>query len=333
MGNRGVLYELLSVFLFSVPITVLKNSIERNVQMQFIIIFLIFVMVVLFSLQSLFSRMQATAYPGDSTLSSIVFTFWFGIFIALFTCFLKQFSFSLSLETIWLGILNAAIVMGYYICLIGASDRGAYSTTTIFMIFGGILIPLLVSVLFMEEKIRGVQWAAIFAMLISFYILNKEPQQSETKQTQKRGFFIFCVFLFLFNGIYGVIMDVQQKITGNQENAEMVIVTYIALAIFSFVFLFLRSRCTVRGTVQVLRQSRRSFLFVVLAAMAGTAAQNLLLYLLGHVPAGILYTFDNGGVMLISMLFSMLFFKERPNKLCIFAIFLAFLALIILCVC
>ena len=115
----------------------------------------------------------------------------------------------------------------------------------------------------------------------------------------------------------------------NKESREMVMTTYFMLSLFSFLFLLLKSR----GRLSLLKQTKKSALFLILAGLVGTGAQNLMLYLVGAggVKEGILYTLDNGGAMLFSVLYSVVLFKEKLTKLQIFSLILALVALLSLC--
>ncbi len=287
---------------------------------------LIFIMILLFSWQSLFSRIQANNYPGSEADAPIAFSVWYGLLIAVLTFLGSGLKFQPTLPTVILGVLNALIVLGYNICLLGASSRGNYSITIIFMIFGGILIPLFISVLFKGDVISPLQWAAILLMLVSFFLMNK-PEKGAEKN--KKGFLLLCVLLFVFNGVYGSVMSWQQDLLQNKESREMVMTTYFMLSLFSFLFLLLKSR----GRLSLLKQTKKSALFLILAGLVGTGAQNLMLYLVGAggVKEGILYTLDNGGAMLFSVLYSVVLFKEKLTKLQIFSLILALVALLSLC--
>ena len=142
------------------------------------------------------------------------------LLIAVLTFLGSGLKFQPTLPTVILGVLNALIVLGYNICLLGASSRGNYSITIIFMIFGGILIPLFISVLFKGDVISTLQWAAILLMLVSFFLMNKP------------GFLLLCVLLFVFNGVYGSVMSWQQDLLQNKESREMVMTTYFMLSLF-----------------------------------------------------------------------------------------------------
>ncbi|MBQ2968211.1 MAG: hypothetical protein IJE10_08855 [Clostridia bacterium] len=289
---------------------------------------LILLMIVLFSWQSLFSRLQATAYPGNENDAPIVFSVFYGLIITFITFISAGFIFEPSKATVLLGVLNALIVLGYNICLLGASDRGNYSITIIFMIFGGILIPLFIS-LFKGDTLNAVQWISILVMLLSFILMNL-PQKGATKQKSKKGFLLLCVLLFLFNGFYGAIMAWQQEFTNQTEQNEMIIVTYFCLALFSFLFMLFKNR----GQLQSFKQTKKSVLFLIIASSVGTFAQKLMLYLVGPggVQEGILYTFDNGGAMILSIVYSFCIFKERLTKIQIFSLLMALAALIALSV-
>ncbi|MGN0764349.1 MAG: hypothetical protein ACI4MK_13210, partial [Aristaeellaceae bacterium] len=55
-------------------------------------------------------------------------------------------------------------------------------------------------------------------------------------------------------------------------------------------------------------------LYVILACVSATAAVNLMLYILTLMDSSILYTIDSGAVLVLSMLYALLLFREKPSR-------------------
>ena len=56
---------------------------------------------------------------------------------------------------------------------------------------------------------------------------------------------------------------------------------------------------------------KRICLFLLLCCVCATMAAHLMLYVLKLVNASVLYTIDNGGVLVLSVLYSCILFKEK----------------------
>lgn len=265
---------------------------------------LIAVLILISTLQSLFCRVYSGCYPGDAHMASPVFSVVSGLTVALAALAVSGFSFSPSWQTVLLGVLNAAVLIGYNTCMVRASQTGPYSVQMTFMLSGGILVPAIVSLLF-GDRFTWVKWCAIALIVFSIWLVSR--REGDRKITC-RVFFPLCAGLFLANGLYGALFDIQQRLTGTGEKEAMVAVTYAVTAIVSFAAAFARRR----GRLwEDFRQTKKSFLFLMLSSLIVAVAINLMVFILPLVDTTLLYTFDNAGVLLLSVLASCLWFREK----------------------
>jgi drug/metabolite transporter (DMT)-like permease len=237
-----------------------------------------------------------------------------------------KFEFTPSIITIGFAFVNALLILGFNICLIGASDRGPYSITTIFMLFGGVLVPLLVAVLFMGDKLSILQCAAILFMLAAFYLMNKTDDKEKSAGPI---FWVLCILLLICNGSYSAVMDAQQFVCGSGERTEMLVFSYLFLSLFSLIVIFANYKWKLTNVAKTIKQNKTSLLYLILAGLVGGCAQNLLLFLLQKVQTSVLFTINNGGVMLFAIFYSVVLFKEKLNRNKIIGIILAFISLIV----
>ncbi len=276
---------------------------------------LIALMIVVSTTQSILTRFYSTSYPGRSDLSAPVFTIVSGFTLALVTFCLGLFRFEATSPTIYLGIVNAFVLVLYNTSMLKASATGPYSITIVFMIAGGIIIPSAVSFCFGDTEGYWVKIIAIIAVLISVYLISKKEGEN---YTDKRKFFLSCFGLALGNGIYGSIFDVHQRLTtpadmvSSPEREEILIITYAGAALLSALILLAREKKEFLGAM---KQSKKSLAFLLSASVIITAAVNLVVYTLGMVDTTILFTFDNSCVFLLSVLFSCLVFKEKLTRI------------------
>jgi drug/metabolite transporter (DMT)-like permease len=114
--------------------------------------------------------------------------------------------------------------------------------------------------------------------------------------------------MFVTNGSYSSILTAQQSLTGKSEKEELIIVTFAVGALASLVKMIV-------GKTNVVKAMR----------MSGKAATNLAIYALSAAFAinslvimeltGVLLAMQNAGVMLTSVIFSVIFFKEKMTKM------------------
>ena len=271
-------------------------------------ILLVAILVFFYTFQSAFANMFAKYYPGDKNKSSSVYSVFYGIIVSAATFILAGFDFNPSKWTIILGIINGAILFGYNLSLIKASQHGPFSITMIFNLAGCIIIPLFWSVLHDGVRLSLLQYIFIAVMLAAFVLLNLEDKTDGDNTKLSLKFLFYASLLFVTNGLYGTILNTQKLIVGGNEDAEIIIITFITSAVFAFIELLLRSGKT---TFESFKQNKKSMLSVLAASVCAASAVNLMMYCLGLINIAVLYCLDSGGVLIVSSLWSVIALKEK----------------------
>ena len=284
---------------------------------------LIIALVLLYSLQTLFCKFYSDNYSGKKELSSPVLCVIQSIAIALLSWGFAGFKFEISLISLLLGAVNAAVLFGYNTSLIKAGDRGSYAFMNMMMLFGGIFVPLIYVSITTGEFPSTVECIAIVTMIIACVLMNIE---SIKLGGVKVSYYVFCLLLFIFNGLYGTLLKAQEQYNAN-ESQEMVIVSYGLMGVIALIQLFLKEK---KDTLSAFRFNKKCALFLVLFLIISGLAVNVLVLLLGYLNAAVLYTVDNGGVMMLSALYSITLFKEKATPLKIIGIIIAVISLCVL---
>ncbi len=269
--------------------------------MQYI---LIAVLILISTLQSLFCRIYSECYPGEESRASSIFSMISGLIVALAALAVSGFSFKPSWQTVLLGCANAVVLVGYNTCMVRASQTGPYSVQMTFMLSGGILVPAVVSLGF-GDHFLWVKWCAIVMIVVSIWLVSRKSGEGKIKS---RIFLPLCLGLFLTNGAYGALFDIQQRLTGEGEKEAMVAVTYGVMTVASFMTAFALRRNRLWSDF---RQTKKSCLFLILSSLVVAVAINLMVFILPLVDTTLLYTFDNAGVLLLSVLASCFWFREK----------------------
>ena len=269
---------------------------------------LIFVMIVMYTAQSLFCKLYSAKYPGEESVSSSVFSIVVGLTIALSGFVVSGFQFHPDALTWLFGVLNAAVIIGYNLCMVGASVKGPYSVQMVCMLSGGILVPTFIS-LFFGDSLSWGKWIAVAVIILSLVMVN---HKKDDQKVQSKAFYIYCAGLFLLNGVYGTFLDVQQRLTGADDKEEMIILTYLISALASAMFLLFKRKKDFLGDF---KQTKLSLIYLLVCTLASTAAIHLLIYIIPLINITVLYTFDNAGVLLFSVLASCIFLREKLSRI------------------
>ena len=285
--------------------------------------FLIIALVLLYNLQTLFCKFYSDNYTGKKELSSPVLCVTQSIAIALISLAFAGFEFKISPLSIVFGMLNAVVLFGYNTSLIKAGDRGSYAFMNMMMLFGGIFVPLVYVSVSTGEFPSTVECTAIATMIVACVLMNIE---SIKLGGSKLSYYIFCLLLFIFNGLYGTLLKVQEQYSAS-ESQEMVVISYGVMGLIALSQLFAKEK---KNTAEAFRLNKKCALFLALFLIISGLAVNVLVLLLGYLNVAVLYTVDNGGVMMLSALYSITLFKEKATPLKIVGIIIAVASLCVL---
>ena len=291
--------------------------------MDIVSIALIGGIILLYSLQTLFCTLYTRRYPGRDELASPVFCILEAVFIAAITFALRGFSFRPSGVTWLLGALNALVLLGYNTSLMEAGKRGSYAFFNMALLYGAILVPTVYSVLFLRESTTACQWIGAALMLIALGLMNWEGKSGEKP---KRGYYLCCLILFLCNGLYSVLLK-KQSLAQPEESGEMVMITFGLMGLFALIRLILQEK---GRTAAAFRQSKKSLPPLILCLLSAGLAVNGLVWVLPRVNTVVLFTLENGGVLLLSSLYALFLFHEKAAPLKIAGILTAIVSMTLL---
>ncbi|MBQ9805368.1 MAG: hypothetical protein IJW49_02510 [Clostridia bacterium] len=260
--------------------------------------------------QSLFCRLYSNHYPGDPDASSSVFSMISGFVVLLVALIMCGFDFAPKPMTLLIGFLNGIALIVYNAMMVKASNKGPFSVQMVCALAGGILVPAFINLARGTEKLSLLQWIAVAIVIVSIVMISlKKDDQKITNFS----FFIFCAGLFLFNGLYGALLNVQQEETGVGDKEEMIVITYGVAVLVSLIEALIKRR---KKFASDFRQTKKSALFLLICALATATSVNLLVALIDMMPdTTVLYTFDNAGVLLFSVISACIFFREKLSAL------------------
>lgn len=272
-------------------------------------VILIAAIILLYSFQTLFCKLYTDRYPGKPELASPVFCVLEGIFVTLFTFAFGVFRFSLSPFTLLMGVLNALALFAYNMSLIKAGSRGSYAFMNVIMLFGGLSVPSVYGAVFLNESISVIKVLAIVAVLVSCLLMNLEDIKLKNTPI---SYYVFCLILFVANGMYGTFVKMQSVYRDDQKQ-EMIMLTFALTGLIAFVQMLLTQK---KETFSAFRLNKKCVLPLIVCILSASLAINLLVLVLPLVNTAVLYTVENGGVLVLAALYSVIFFREklRPVK-------------------
>lgn len=269
---------------------------------------LISTVVLLFTMQSFLCKIFTDSYPGKRSLAAPVFTVVSGAIVAMISFAFAGFAFSPKPLTLLLALMNAVALFGYDFFIVKSSQSGPYSIVMVFSIAGGITIPSVAAVFAFNETLSVIQIISLLVIFASVWLITQKEEAQDEKQKVSPIFIFFCFGLAVSNGLYGMFLDVQQRLTGSSDRDELVALTFIGATVISAVQLLITER---KGFATALKQTKKSFIFLMICSVISALAVNLMVYIIPLVNVTLLYTLDNSGTLLLSLLCSCIFFKEK----------------------
>ena len=154
--------------------------------------------------------------------------------------------------------------------------------------------------------------------MVSGYLISK-------KDEVKKGFWLASFLLAIANGVYGSLLNIQQRVTGADRKEEMLAVIFGVAVVVAASRLALQRK---KEFFRVMRQTKKSAVYLFLCSVTVVAGLFLLTSLIGMMDLAILYTFDSSGMLVLSVIASCIFLKEKISRLNVLGLVTMCLALI-----
>ncbi len=274
-----------------------------------------FLMILLFAAISLLSSMKAIVQSFGAkrytvnTADSLLFMGMFFCFTALI--FLPSVIASpppaaVLLYAVVAAVLNLTFQVSYTLAL----ARGPVGITTLFASLA-ILIPVLGSVVFFDEKMGVLRIVGLSLTVITF-LLNAESKKEDAKPSADRSWPFLVGLTFLANGLASLFQKWFARGPHGKEIAGYGFFNYTVGAVIAFAIVLLMSR----------QREHRPTMRVKSPALGWAAAVGLVLgafqwlytYGLRVVDATLLMPVYSGISIMLSLVAGAIFFGERPSR-------------------
>ena len=279
-----------------------------------------------YTFQGLFGKMFSAFYTGEESDATPVYSTLYGVIVGV-SVLVAALGFRLeaSLATWGMGVANGLTLFLYNRGVIKASRKGPFSLQSIFRLFGGVVMPMLFATLFWGERLSALQLIGIAVMLASFVVINLD---GNTRTSVQKGFAGWIVLLFIVNGLYGTLMAGQQRVMAGAQGNEMIVITFLSSALISLISLIITRR---EDTIKAFRMSGKAWGSAVGAGVVAALAVVQLMVLINRVESlSVFYTIENGMVLVLTVVFSAILFKEKINRNVVIGIVMSVISLALL---
>jgi len=280
----------------------------------------LFTMVLFYTFQSLFCRIYTSSRNGGG---AIQFSVFYAAFAGVATLAINGFSYTFSPATLITGLLNALVLLTYNIAMVKCGVLGSYAFMMLCALSGGILVPMAYDALYLGYSFSTIQLIALAMILAAFVILNLDG----IKAKKNLKYLIWCAVLFITNGLYTILMNLQQTLTNFTLRNEMVITTFLGMAVMTSAFYLLFSR---KSFIDGWRMEKKSFLPMFISSLSSAIAVTMFMYSMKTFNITVLAVVNNGGVLVLSAIAAFTLFKEKLTASSVIGMVLATASIIML---
>lgn len=258
-----------------------------------------------------------------------------GVATALFFLCLNGFRMRFSPFSLGMAGILAALNTASILVAFKAYEKGSISLFTMFQMQGGMLLPFIYGVAFADNALSVWRIAGICLMAISLcvpYLGRGKAAAESTEKTEKEAtaeavaterrpragvlFVVLCAVIFAVNGGISIVSYVHSNSALAVENNSFLVYYQLfsaVLAGIAYAVWCARHRTTNQFVCPPVRTRKRTaYLWGNLLASAILGAVGYLLQLIGaaHLPAVALYPMVTGGVVVLTAVAGLAFFRE-----------------------
>lgn len=223
------------------------------------------------------------------------------------------------------GISTASFTVSWLLSV----KTGAYMMVDVFLLMG-VMLPLLICNFMYGESIHLFQWLGIALLMVAGYIMCTYNKSIKGRMTLKA--LVLLVICALSNGLCDLSqkMFVREVEGGNIATFNLYTYLFAALTLAICFFVFRageRSHCEPQSPKKVIMP-----IIGYIAVMAVCLFLNSYFKTAaGHyLDAVQIYPLSQGGAVILSMVMSAVFFKEKINLRCIMGVAISFAALLLI---
>ena len=264
----------------------------------------------LFSL-NFFANQGYQRLNGSSIHASLKYSLQTSLVSFCIMLILSKFRLEFSWFSFWVALLNAGVYMTSSYCGIAALNTANLSVYSVFMMLGGMTLPSLYGIIFLEEPVTAGKLICCGLIVISL-LFTVERKGSSRKA------YIYYVGCFVLNGLTATVATMHQAGSAAVDGQSFLAMTNVFQILFCLVFLAIKN-------TDMLKLRLKDLKFTAGGAACNGVANLLLLIALKHVDASVQYPLVTGGVVVFSAM-TTLITERKLSRNNIIAVIFAVLA-------
>ena len=257
-----------------------------------------------FALNKLYQQIR-----GTKPESTLLFNSVLGLVTAVVFFAINNFQFGCSTFSIIMAMLQSIFVMSYNIIGFKLLKAGTMAIYTMFLMIGGMVLPYIFGLIFLDESVGIVRILALMIIIIGVALSSYQKNKIHKKQI------LMYIVVFFLNGLVSIVSKIHSigESYGAVTAGEFIIIGgIIKFFLAGVMYLIYKNKNQV--TEQICREKGKlgkSIAIIFLSAAIGGGSYLLQLNGAKTLPATVLYPFITGGSIVFSTLVGKIAFKEK----------------------
>lgn len=270
-----------------------------------------------FAINKNYQKQAGTSFRAGFTFSAMT-----GLLTAIIFWIYNGFHFAITTFSVIMAILLSLLGTTYTLLGFRIMRRQGMSLYTLFLMSGGMIVPYLFGLFFLNEQFSLLRTVGLFVIIAGVFF------SGVGKEKPDRQSIILCIVVFFLNGCVSVV----SKLHSIQVDLAVAPQEFVVLSgLVSFVVAMIL-RFTVKDPNESTsfkepfsyKQLLLLLIFPMLSAVVGGISSVLQLTGAQTIDASLLYPFITGGSIVFSSLTGWCFFREKASKNMLLGVVLAF---------
>lgn len=243
---------------------------------------------------------------GHKTYQGLFFNAIGSFFTSIMFFVLTDFKPELTLYSFIMASLQSILALAYSLIGFYIMRLGGMSLYTLFLMSGGMIIPYVWGIVFLDEGMSILRLAGCLLITVAIAVSNFQKDENNKKAL------LLCAAVFILNGFVSVTSKVHQinKVYETISTNSFMFWSSITKAILCTAFLLNKKKES--STKKLM--SKNVILLSAASAILGGVASFVLLHSAKSIPATMLYPLNTGGTIILSALAGVICYKEKLTK-------------------
>jgi len=279
--------------------------------------------ILLYSCQTLFCTLYSKHFQGKEECSTPLFSTVSKLSTLLLTValiFITGGTLKFSPITAIFAVINVIFAYLYDFSMIKAGKKGSYAFMCISYLTGGLIVPVAYDCIKNTLLPDVLKIVGFFGVIAAVVLMNIEDVKLKNTPI---AYYLFCALLFISNGAYGLVLKLQSDFKP-EESMQMIVIMTGVMGLYMLFTLLRETKKSEKGALKIGGKALASLILCVLSA---AGALNVTMFIMPRVDLTVYLSIEGGGVMILSMLFSVIIFKDKLSPVKIIGMVVALLAI------